>query len=103
MRASRPASLGAGAERLVDDGLDGARATAALCSAAEAAINLLGATGKRGRRIHYITNIMVAEDVTETNNHENEQAFRVMRNSRSYLDGAVSDANEKPHFQVIPN
>ena len=44
--ASGTAGLGAGAERLVDDGLDGARATAAFGAAAEAAIDLLGISGK---------------------------------------------------------
>ena len=46
VRASGTAGLGAGAERLVDDGFDGARATAAFGAAAEAAIDLLGISGK---------------------------------------------------------
>ena len=41
VRAARAAGLGAGTQRFVDDGLDGARATAALGAAAEASVNLL--------------------------------------------------------------
>ena len=46
VRASRAASLGASTESLVNDGLDGARATAAFGAAAEAAIDLLGTSRK---------------------------------------------------------
>ena len=46
VRASGAAGLGAGPERLVDNGLDGARAAAAFGAAAEAAIDLLGTSGK---------------------------------------------------------
>ena len=46
VRASGAAGLGAGAQGLVDDGLDGARAAAAFGAAAEAAIDLLGVARK---------------------------------------------------------
>jgi len=46
VRAAGPASLGASAQSLVNDGLDGARASAAFGAATEAAINLLGTTRK---------------------------------------------------------
>ena len=42
VRAAGAAGLGAGAKGFVDDGLDGARAAAALGAATEAAIDLLG-------------------------------------------------------------
>jgi hypothetical protein len=46
VRTSGAARLGACPERLVDDGLDGARAAAAFGAAAKAAIDLLGTSGK---------------------------------------------------------
>ena len=46
VRAAGAAGLGASSQSLVDDGLDGARATAAFCAAAEAAVDLLGIAGK---------------------------------------------------------
>ena len=46
VRAAGLASPGAGSERVVDNALDGAGAAAAFGAAAEAAIELLGATRK---------------------------------------------------------
>jgi len=46
VRAAGAASLGASAQSLVNDALDGARASAAFSAAAEAAIDLLGIAGK---------------------------------------------------------
>lgn len=68
--AAGTAGLSAGAEGFVDDGLDGARATAAFGAAAEATINLLGIARKVRSGIHGVADIMVAEDVTGTNDHE---------------------------------
>ena len=70
VRASGTAGLGAGAQGLVDDGLDGARAAAAFGAAAEAAIDLLGIAGKVRRRGDGAADVLVADDVTGTNNHE---------------------------------
>jgi hypothetical protein len=71
VRASGAAGLGAGAERLIDDGLDGARASAALGAAAEASIDLLGIAGKVLGGADGAANIVVAEDVAGTNDHKN--------------------------------
>ena len=49
VRASGLAGLGASTERLVNDGLDGARASATFGAAAEAAIELLGIAGQTFR------------------------------------------------------
>ena len=46
VRAAGAAGLGASAQGLVNDGLDGARAPAAFGAAAEAAVDLLGIAGK---------------------------------------------------------
>ena len=70
MRAAGAAFLGAGAERFVDDSLDGARAPAAFGAATEAAIDLLGIAGKVRRSVDGAADILVADDVTGTNNHE---------------------------------
>src|SRR6185369_12962199 len=71
VRASGAASLGAGAERVVDDGLDGTGAAAAFGAATEAPVDLLGATRKvRGSR-HRIADVLVAQHVAGTDDHEN--------------------------------
>ena len=69
MRAPGTAGLGACAQGLVDDGLEGARASAALGATTETAIDLLGATGKIIRSADGVADIVVAEDVAGTNNH----------------------------------
>jgi hypothetical protein len=71
VRASGAAGLGANPESLVDDGLDGARASATFSAATEAAIELLGIAGKVFRAADGTADIMVAEDVAGTDNHEN--------------------------------
>jgi len=68
VRAPRTAGFGASTQSLVDDRLDGARASAAFGAATEAAINLLGAA-REIRRTDGTADIVVGEDVTGTNNH----------------------------------
>ena len=68
VRAARATGLGAGTQRFVDDGLDGARATAAFGAAAEASIDLFGIARHTG--MDGIADIMVAEDVAGTDDHE---------------------------------
>ena len=70
VRTARTARLGARAERLVDDGLDGARAAAAFGAAAETAIDLLGIAGEVFRAIDRTADIVVGQDVAGTNNHK---------------------------------
>ena len=69
MRTPGTAGLGAGPQSLVDNGLEGARASAALGATTETAIDLLGATGKIIRSADGVADIVVAEDVAGTNNH----------------------------------
>src|ERR1700690_881244 len=71
MRAARAAGLGTSPQRLVDDGLDGARASAAFGAAAEAAVDLLGIAEKVLRGLDGTADIVVAKDVTGTDNHKN--------------------------------
>jgi hypothetical protein len=68
--AAGAALLGAGAERLVNDGLDGARAPAAFGAAAEATIDLLGIPRQVPGRAHGVTDIVVADNVAGTDNHK---------------------------------
>jgi hypothetical protein len=70
VRTTGTARLGAGAERLVNDGLDGARASSALGAATETAVDLLGTAGKVFGRRDGTADVVVAQDVTGTNNHE---------------------------------
>jgi hypothetical protein len=76
VRASGLAGLGAGAESLVNDGFDRARASATFDAAAEAAIDLPGVARKLFRRADGMADIVVAEDVAGTNNHENGKTLR---------------------------
>jgi hypothetical protein len=71
MWAARAAGLGAGAQRLVDDGFDSARAPAAFGAAAEATINLLWIARQVRSRADGIPDIVVAKDVAGTNDHKN--------------------------------
>jgi hypothetical protein len=70
MRTTGAARLGAGAESFVDDRLDGARATAAFGAAAEASVNLLWIARQVRSCMDGTPDIMVAKDVTGTNDHE---------------------------------
>ena len=63
------AGPGAGAERLIDDALDGARATAAFGAATEAAVKLLGATRKALGGFHGVADVVITQHVAGTDNH----------------------------------
>jgi hypothetical protein len=70
VRAARATGLRAGAQRFVDDGLDGTRTTPTLGIAAEASINLLCIARQIRSGMYGTADIMVAEDVAGTDNHE---------------------------------
>ena len=74
--ASRITGVGAGTERLVDDGLDGARTAAAFGAAAETTIELLWVPGQIFRALDGTADIVVGQDVTGTNNHESGMLIR---------------------------
>jgi hypothetical protein len=82
MRASGLAGLGAGPKRVVKNGLDRARASTALGAAAEAPVDLLGMTWNVLRGIDGVTDIVVAQEVTGTNNHEKATGSSVMCGNR---------------------
>ena len=88
VRASGAAGLGARTERVVNDGLDGARASSTFGAATEAAVDLLGIARKRFRCVDGVADIVVAEDVAGTNNHENAQVLPLCghRYSRPWRD-----------------
>lgn len=67
MRAAGTAGLCTGPKRLVHDLFDGACTAAALSAATEAAIDLSG--GARQIFGHGITDVVVGQDVTGTNDH----------------------------------
>ncbi len=77
VRTTGAAGLGAGAQRLIDDGLDRARATAALRAASEAAIELLGVAGEVLRTLDDTADIVVAKHVARTDDHLEQQALGV--------------------------
>jgi hypothetical protein len=101
MRASRAAGLGASTERLLNNGLDGARASATFGAATEAAIDLLGIARKVFRSVDGTTDIVVAEDVAGTNNHKDGGPIGDAEPSDIYDRSGMQ--KEKPSFQVIPN
>ena len=70
VRAAGAAGRGAGTQRVVDDGLDGTCAAAAFGAAAEAAIELLGIARQVPGRVNGAADIIVAQDVTGTYDHE---------------------------------
>src|SRR5206468_12585917 len=93
MRTSEMTGLGAGPERVIKNGLDRARASSALGTAAEAVINLLGVTRKAFRDIDGVANVVVAQEVTGTDDHGNEDAPSGLMSNR--YGGALRDAKEK--------
>src|SRR4051794_12180547 len=86
VRTARAAGLGAGAERLVQDLLDGAGAAAAFGAAAEAAIDLACRARQRIRGRHGGADIVVSQDVAGTNDHE-ERQYPVMLALSDIEDG----------------
>ena len=75
VRAAGAAGPGTSAECLVNDGLDGARASAALGAAAKATINLFRISRQIRSRTHGIADIVVTQDVAGTDDHETGRAF----------------------------
>jgi len=70
VRTAGAAGFGAGAQRFIDNGLDGARAAAAFGAAAEATVNLLGIPRQVRGCTHGTPDIVVAQNVAGTDNHE---------------------------------
>jgi len=102
MGTAGAAGLGAGAECLVDDRLDGARAAATLGTAAEAAIHLLCISGHGPAAIDGVADIVVAQDVTGTDNHQRRQVQRVMLANMDMI-GPGGMQKEKAVLVAIPN
>jgi hypothetical protein len=75
VRTAGAARFGTGAEGFVDNGLDGARAAAAFGAAAEASVNLLWIARQVRTCMDGTADIVVAKDVTGTNDHEVGRPF----------------------------
>jgi hypothetical protein len=103
MRAAGAAGLGAGAQRLINDALDGARAAAALGAAAEATINLLGIPGEVFRAIDRTADIVVGQHVAGTNNHKTAGLFCGVTRCLIDMQDDGGMQKEKPRFEAIPN
>ena len=73
VRASGAAGLGARAESLVHDGLDGAGAAAALGAAAQTSIHLPGRARGHRRSTHGISDVVIGEYVAGTHDHGDRQ------------------------------
>ena len=69
VRTAGAAGRGAGAQRLIDDGLDRACATAAFGAASKTSVNLLGVAAKLLRTLDGTADVVVAKHVTGTDNH----------------------------------
>jgi hypothetical protein len=101
VRTSGAAGLGAGAQGLVDNGLDGARATAALRAASEAPVELLGVAGKVLRTLDDTADVVIAQHVARTDNHLNSGS---MGNVEPFdIKASRQMQRQKRYFQAIPN
>ena len=76
MRAADVARPCAGPKCFVDDGLDGARATAAFGAATEAAVHLLGIAREVFSHAHRTADIVIGKNVAGADNHGNAGALR---------------------------
>jgi hypothetical protein len=94
--AAGQTAVDAGAERLLDDGRDGACAAAAFGAAAETAIDLLGVAGEFVRVVDGMADVVVAQDVTGTNDHEKTAVLSVKQADR--YSSAWRDAKGKTVF-----
>ena len=75
MRTSGVTDASADAKRLIDDGLDGPRTATAFHAAAKTTIDLLGLAQHIVSGTDGIADIVVAEDVAGTDDHENAGAL----------------------------
>jgi len=98
MRATRTTGLGAGSESFVDDGLDGAGATAAFGAAAQATVDLLGITRQIFRGADGAADIVVGNDIAGTNDHETAGPIALFR-SPSIGKTALGCKRKKPSFK----
>lgn len=69
------AGSGASTKRVIDNAFDRSRASAAFGAAAETAVDLFWMTGKIFRGADGVADIVIAKDVTGTNNHKTEAPF----------------------------
>ncbi len=90
----------AGAQRVVDDGLDRTGTPAALRAAPETAVELLGVAWQFLRRFHRLADVVVAEDVAGADNHEPSSLPRC-----SIIDSDPRRAAQRQNrsFEAIPN
>ena len=98
MRAANGTFLGAGAQRFFDDLVDGAGAAAALCAAAEAAIDLLRRTRQIPRGAHRATDIFIAQNVAGTDDQGGQLSFCT---ALSLLRRPARCKRKRPNFKVF--
>jgi hypothetical protein len=97
--AARLAGTRAGAQSLVDNRLDCARTATAFRAATKAAIDLLRAARQFVRGFHRVANIVIADDVAGTNNHE-KPANRLWSGIDSHQQ--LRAQRENTAFEAIP-
>ncbi len=103
MRTSGAAGLGTIAERLINDGLDGARATAALGATTETTVDLFGVAGKFLRALDGTADIVVGKHVAGTDDHYDWEPVGVMRVAHANIEGAREMQKKNRRFEAIPN
>ena len=101
VRTADTTSLGAGAERIINDGLDSARAASALGAATEATVNLLGVAGKVLRTLDGTADILVAKHVAGTDDHGSGGPIECVK--LFDIEWARRMQKEKRCFEAIPN
>ncbi len=97
VRTARAAFLGASAERIVHDLLDGPGASATLGAAAETAIDLPGRARQLARRAQNGANVVVGQDIAGANDH-GERAGSVSDAALFDSEGPAPMQKEKPLF-----
>jgi hypothetical protein len=102
VRAARMAGPGAGAQRLIKDLLDAAGAAATFGAAAETSIDLTRRARQIIRNGDGGADIVVAEDVTGTNDH-GVNSEPVGDAGAIDIEGTAAMQKEKWPFQAIPN
>ena len=98
VRAAGTAGLGTRAQGFVDDRLDGSRASATFGAAAQTSVDLLGITRQVFSGADSVTDVVVADEVAGTDNHENGKGPSVMR-GHSIFKTAVGCKRKKRLFK----
>src|SRR5262245_54270421 len=101
VRAAHHAFLRASAKRVLDDALDGARATATFGAAAKATVNLARGPRQIRSRLHGGADIIVGQHVAGADDHEDGGLVVMLTPLDRYAGSSMQ--KESGLFLAIPN